>query len=182
MGVFGFSMEQLYMYTLLLAGALTVLCVFFGEDPDSEKVVRVFQPVLIFSFFTCSSAIGFLLETATEFNEWSVLGISVLAALLLNFLLSFFVLFPCSYERNTQIEESLSGQVGNVTTHIPVDGYGEVVFETYAGKFSKRATGYSNESFDQNEKVVVLEVSEDTLYVRAYQTIDLERQTKRSIR
>ncbi len=173
MGIFGFPMEQLYMYILLLAGALTVLCVFFGEDPESGEVVRVFQPIMIFSFFTFSSAIGFLLKTATIFNEWSVLSIAVLAALLLDFLLYFFILLPFSYASNSHIEESLSGQVGNVTTPIPVDGYGEVVLETYAGKFSKRATGYSNESFDQNEKVLVLEVSEGTLYVRAYQPMDL---------
>lgn len=175
MNVFGIQVEQLYMYILLGAGALSVLCVFFGEDPEFGEVVSLFHPIVLFSFLTCGSAIGLLLEKATTLHEWLILGIAVLVALLFALVLHYLLLLPLSSASNTRTEDSLSGQVANVIVPIPADGYGEVVVETYAGRISKRATGYTNEAFDEHEKVVVLEVSEGILYVQAYQTVPFDK-------
>ncbi|AQU78177.1 MULTISPECIES: hypothetical protein [Planococcus] len=180
MEVFGFPMEQLYMYILLAAGALTVLCVFFGEVAEFGEGFPVFNPIVILAFVTMGSAIGFLLETATTFDEWSVLGIAVVAAVLLDLLLYFFILLPLSSAESSiaYSEDSLPGQVANVITPIPVDGYGEVVLETYAGMISKRAAGYDNEAIGQDEKVLIVEVNDGTLYVRAYVPVNFGKKTK----
>ncbi|ANU08970.1 hypothetical protein A1A1_10546 [Planococcus antarcticus DSM 14505] len=168
--IFGMQMEQLYMYILLVAGALTVLCVFFGDIVDLRDALPIINPTVILTFITIGSAIGFLLETATEFNEWSVLAISAGFAFVLDLLLYVFILLPLSSVEPTiaYSEESLPGKVADVTIPIPVDGYGEVILETYAGVISKRATGFDNEAIGQDEKVLIVEVSGDTLYVQAW--------------
>ncbi|ANU24409.1 hypothetical protein [Planococcus donghaensis] len=178
MGAFGLPMEQLYMYVLLAAGALTVLCVFFGESADFEHAWPLFNPIVLLAFVTFGSAIGFLLETAAEFTEWSVLGISVLAAGFLDLLLYFLILLPVSTAKNTRSVEPLSGQVAEVSVPIPEDGYGEVLIETYSGVISKQATGYNNEAIDRDEKVLIVEVNEGTLYVQVYALVDLSEKTK----
>ena len=180
MFIFSLPMEQVYMYILLAAGALTVLYVFFGDIADPGDALPVFSPTVILAFITFSAAIGFLLEVATEFNEWSVLGIAAMAAVLLDILLYFFILLPLSSAEASiaYSDESLPGQVAKVILPIPVDGYGEVVLETYAGMISKRATGYDNEAISQDEKVLIIEVNEGTLYVRAYEPLDFTKKIK----
>ena len=180
MMVFGLTMEQLYMYILLGAGALTVLYVFFGDVAGMEEALPMFNPTVILAFITFTAAIGFLLETATEFNEWSVLGIAAMAAAVLDLLLYLFILLPLSFAESSiaYLDESLPGQVANVIIPIPVDGYGEVVLETYAGMISKRATGYDNEAIGQDQKVLIIEVNEGTLYVQTYEPLDLTKGIK----
>lgn len=178
MGVFGIPMEQLYMYTLLVAGALTVLCVFFGEVTEFKGIWPILNPIVILSFVTFGSAIGFLLETATEFNEWSILGMALLSAALLDLLLYFLILLPVSSAATIHTEELLSGQVANVVIPIPVDGYGEVMFESYSGVISKPAAGYNNEAIAKDEKVIIVEVSEGTVYVQVYASLNMGKKEK----
>ncbi|EGA91162.1 hypothetical protein GPDM_01345 [Planococcus donghaensis MPA1U2] len=178
MGLFGMPMEQLYMYILLVAGALTVLCVFFGEAVEFKSAWPLFSPIVILAFVTFGSAIGFLLETATAFNEWSVLWISILAAGFLDLLLYFLILLPVSSATSAHSEESLSGQVATVSVPIPKDGYGEVLIETYSGVILRRAAGYNNEAIAQDEKVMIVEVSEGTFYVQIYGSLDFREKTK----
>lgn len=178
MGVIGVPMEQLYMYTLLTAGALTVLCVFFGEVTEFKGIWPIFNPIVILSFVTFGSSIGFLLETATEFSEWSILGMAILAAALLDLLLYFLILLPVSSAATAHSEESLSGQVANVVIPIPVDGHGEVMIETYSGVISKPAAGYNNEAIAEDEKVIIVEVNEGTVYVQVHKSISMGTKEK----
>lgn len=177
MMIFGVSMEQLYMYILLAAGALTVLHVFFGGMIDLGDVLPAFNPTVILAFLTFGAAIGFLLETATAFDEWSVLGLAIMGATLLAILLYFFILLPLSSAESAIVhsEELLSGQVANVIVPIPEDGYGEVVLETYEGTISKRATSYDNEAIDRDEKVTIIEISNDTLYVQVCEPFNVTK-------
>lgn len=178
--VFGLSMEQLYMYILLAAGALTVLYVFFGDIAELGEALPVFNPTVILAFITFGSAIGLLLETATTLNEWTVLGIAAGAAAILDLCLYFFILLPLSTAESSiaYSEDSLPGQVANVIIPIPADGYGEVVLETYAGMISKRATGYDNEAIGQDQKVLIIEVNNGTLYVQAYEPLNFTEKIK----
>ena len=180
MMAFGLPIEELYMYILLAAGAVTVLYVFFGDITDVGEALPVLNPTVILAFITFSAAIGLLLETATSFNEWAVLAIAAMSAAVLVLLLYFFILLPLSSAESSiaYSEESLPGQVANVIIPIPVDGYGEVVLETYAGMISKRATGYDNEAIDQDEKVLIIEVNDGTLYVQAYKPLDFTEKIK----
>lgn len=178
--IFGLPMEQIYMYVLLAAGALTVLYVFFGDIADFGEALPMFNPTVVLAFITFGAAIGFLLETATQFNEWSVLMIAAALAAVLDLLLYFFILLPLSSAESSiaYSEDSLPGQVANVIIPIPVDGYGEVVLETYAGVISKRATGYDNEAIGQDQKVLIIEVNDSTLYVQAYEPLDFTKEMK----
>ncbi|WP_298832736.1 hypothetical protein [uncultured Planococcus sp.] len=180
MMVFGLPIEELYMYSLLAAGAVTVLYVFFGDVTDFGEALPVLNPMVILAFITFGAAIGLLLESATSFNEWSVLGIAVMGSAVLDLLLYFCILLPLSSAGSSSAyaEEPLPGQVANVVIPIPVDGYGEVVLETYTGMISKRATGYENEAIDQDEKVLIIEVNDDTLYVQAYKPLDFIEKIK----
>lgn len=168
MFIFGLSMEQLYMYVLLAAGAMTVLYVFFGDIANHGKPLPKLDPAVILTFITFGSAIGFLMETATEFNEWTVLAIAAGVAAVLALLLYYFILLPLSTADSSigYSEDPLPGQTAKVIIPIPVDGYGEVVLENCAGMISKRATGYDNESIGQDAKVWIVEVNNGILYVQ----------------
>ena len=174
MELFGLAMEQLYMYTLLIAGALTVLYVFFGDVADGGEAMPFLNPAIVLAFFTLAAATGYLLEIGTGLNGWAILGISIAAAVFLDILLYFFVLLPLSSAEASiaYTEESLLGQVARVIIPIPMDGYGEVVMETYGGMIAKRAAGYDNEAIGQDEQVLVIDVKDNTLYVRAYEPVD----------
>ncbi|MBT2570587.1 hypothetical protein [Planococcus sp. ISL-110] len=175
--IFSLSMEQLYMYLLLAAGALTVLYVFFGDIADLGEALPVFNLHVILAFITFGSAIGLLLESATELNEWTVLAIAAGVAATLDLFFYVFILVPLSSAESSiaYSEDLLPGQVGRVIIPIPVDGYGEVVLENYAGMISKRATGYDNEAIGQDQKVLIIEVNDGTLYVQAYKPWTLQR-------
>lgn len=166
--VFGLSMEQLYMYILLGAGAITVLYVFFGDIANRGKALPVLSPAVVLTFITFGSAIGFLMETATEFNQWTVLAIAAGAAAFLDLLLYCFIFLPLSSAAaSTHSEEALPGQLGQVIIPIPADGCGEVVLERCTGRVSRRATGYNSEAITQDAKVIIIEVSDGILYVQS---------------
>lgn len=169
MDAFGLPMEQLYMYILLASGMLTVLYVFFGDIADLEGALPMFNLTAILAFIIFGSAIGFLMETATELSELAILASAAGAAAVLDLFLYFFILLPLSTAESSSgySEELLPGQLANVIIPIPVDGYGEVVLESHAGMISKRATGYDNEAIGQDEKVLIIEVDDGTLYVQA---------------
>lgn len=171
MEVFGLSMEQMYMYILIFAGALTVLYVFFGDAADVGDGIPVLNPAVLLAFFTLLAAGGYLLEAATDLDSPVILLIAAAGAFLLDLLLYFFVLIPLASAESSiaYTDESLAGQVAKVITPIPVNGFGEVVIETYGGIISKRAAGYDNEAIGQGRSVLIIEVTDGTLYVRDYE-------------
>lgn len=177
MEIFGLSMEQLYMYTLIIAGALTVLYVFFGDVADTGDAIPFLNPTVILAFVTLLSASGYLLERASDWSSFAILGVSVVIAVILDILLYFFILLPLSSAEASiaYTDDSLLGQVARVIIPIPVDGYGEVVIETYAGMISKRAAGFDNEAIAQDRQVLIIEVNDGTLYVRDYEPVNFDR-------
>lgn len=173
MELFGLAMEQLYMYTLIIAGALTVLYVFFGDIADGGEALPFLNPTVILAFFTLAAATGYLLEIGTGLGSTAIIAIALATAVFLDILLYFFVLLPLSSAEASiaYTEQSLLGQVAKVIVPIPEDGYGEVVMETYGGMIAKRAAGYDNEAIAQDEQVLVIDVKDNTLYVRAYEPV-----------
>lgn len=167
--VFGLPMELIYMYVLLASGALTILYVFFVDITEFRGSFTMLNLAVILAFFLFGSAVGFLMETATELNGWKILAVSAGTAAVLDLLLYYFILLPLSGGElsSSYSEEVLPGQVASVITPIPVDGYGEVVVEGCAGMISKRATCYDNEAIGQDEKVWIVEVNDGILYVQA---------------
>lgn len=171
MELFGVGVEQIYMYGLLIAAGLTLLYVLFGDMADAGEGLPLLNPAVLLAFFTLFFATAFVLEKAGGLNSPSIILISATAAAVLDFLLYFFVLLPLKSAESSiaYTEESLLGQVARVIIPIPVDGYGEVVLETYGGMISKRAAGYDNEPIAQDEQVLIIEIADGTLYVREYE-------------
>lgn len=176
MEVFGLPIAQLYMYILIFSGALTVLYVFFGDVADVGDGVPFLNPAVLLAFFTLLSAGGYLLEAATDWSSPAILLAAAAGAFFLDLLLYFFVLVPLASAESSiaYTDESLAGQVAKVITPIPVDGYGEVVIETYGGIISKRATGYDNEAIEHGKSVLIIEVADGTLYVRDYEPMSIK--------
>lgn len=166
------SIEQIYMYVLLITGAVTVLYVFFGDVAEGiGEGIPFLNPTVIMAFVTFVSASGYVLEVSTNWNNWIVLFTSLAVGVVLDILLYFFILLPMASAEVSiaYTDESLAGLVGKVITPIPSDGYGEIVIETVGGLLSKRAVGYDNEEIAYGKEVLVIEIEEGTFLVREYE-------------
>lgn len=176
MEIFGYSMEQVYFFVLIVMAAATFLYLFFGDVTEAiGEGIPFLHPTLVFAFFTLASAAGLLLEWFTAWNSWVVLLAACVLALILDILIYFFVLLPMASAEVSlaYTDESLAGLVAKVIIPIPADGYGEILLETVNGNLAKRATGLENEEIDYGKTVLVVEVEDGTFYVKEYEPINL---------
>lgn len=145
---------------------------FFGEVVEGiGDGLPIFNPSVILSFFTLMSAAGFILEKLSFFpSVWNI-GMAAIIGVILSALFYLFILVPLKSADVSlaYTEQSLEGQLGKVIVPIPEDGFGEVVIETTSGMIAKRAAGYDNEVIDYDSTVLIVEVKEGTLFVRAYE-------------
>lgn len=173
MTLFGYSLEQIYLVVLIFAGLATILFMFFGEVVEGiGDGLPIFNPSVILSFFTLMSAAGFILEKLAFFSSAWNIGVAAIIGVILSALFYLFILVPLKSADVSlaYTEQSLEGQLGKVIVPIPEDGFGEVVIETTSGgMIAKRAAGYDNEVIDYDSTVLVVEVKEGTLFVRAYE-------------
>lgn len=176
MELFGYSMEQVYFFILVLMAAITFLYLFFGDVTEAiGEGIPFLHPTLVLAFFTLTSAIGLVLEWMTDWNSWLILIAAMVAAVILDVLIYFFVLIPLASAEVSlaYTDESLAGQVGQVIVPIPADGYGEILIETNNGNLAKRATGLENEDIAFGKTVLIVEVEEGTFYVKEYEPFKL---------
>jgi membrane-bound ClpP family serine protease len=175
MGVSVMLMEQIYLYTLLIIGASTILYVFFADIAEGiGEGIPFFNPSVILAFVTFTSATGYLLEVTTLWNSFLVMLASIAVSVIADIMLYFFVLLPMSSAEVSiaYTDESLAGQVAKVITPIPTDGFGEILIHSVSGMISKRATGYDNEEIGYGKEVLVIDVKEGTFLVREYEVFD----------
>jgi len=171
--LFGFELHTIYLFILIFVGCITILYLFFSELFDGLfEGIPFFDPAVILSFITITSAAAYLLEKFSFLSHLFIFIISCVISVILSSLIYFFILVPLKSAEVSlaYTEESLGGQVGKVIVPIPVDGFGEVVIETVNGIISKRATGYENEAIDYEEQVLIIEVKEGTVYVKKYES------------
>ncbi|QDQ02054.1 hypothetical protein FOH38_17050 [Lysinibacillus fusiformis] len=172
MTLFGYSLEQIYLVVLIFAGLATILFMFFGDAVEGiGDGLPILNPSVILSFITMMSAAGFILEKLALFSSgWNIVA-AILIGIILSVLFYLFILVPLKSADVSlaYTEESLGGQLGRVIVPIPIDGFGEVVIETASGMISKRAVGFDNETIDYDTTVLIVEVKEGTLLVRAYE-------------
>ncbi len=169
--IFGFEIETVYLFTLIVVGSITLLYLFFSDMLDGVfEGIPFIDPAVILSFITIASAGGFLLEKLTSLSSIIVFIITCIISAGLCAIIYYFLLVPLKAAEVSlaYTEESLGGQVGKVIVPIPVDGFGEVVIETVNGIISKRATGFDNEAIDYDEEVLIIEAKEGTVYVKKY--------------
>ncbi|GKV68342.1 putative membrane protein YuaF [Sporosarcina sp. NCCP-2716] len=172
MEVFGMAIEDLYLPILIISGIVTLLYLFFSDLTDgSGELFPLLDPAVLLPFITLTATWGYVLELATGLGSGVILGISLCAAAILDFLLYFFILLPLKSAEVSiaYSDESLTGKVGKVIVPIPADGFGEIVIETVNGVLSKRAAGYENVPIDYGKEVLIIEVDAGTFIVKEYE-------------
>lgn len=169
MELFGYPIQTIYLTTLIVSGAFTVLYIFFGDI--AEAALDFLNPTLILAFLTFLSASGYLLEQITSLNSLVILFISIVIAFILDILLNIFVLVPLSSAEESLVytSDSLKGRVGTVLIPIPQDGFGEVVIKSSSGTISKPAVSFENEVIAEGQKVLVIDVKDGVLHVAHYE-------------
>lgn len=169
--IFGIDIETIYLYSLIIVGCITLLYLFFSDMLDGVfEGIPFFDPSVILSFITITSAGGFLFEKLTSLSSFIILILISIISAILSALIYYFLLVPLKAAEVSlaYTEDSLGGQVGKVIVPIPIDGFGEVVIETVNGIISKRATGFDNEAIDYDEEVLIIEAKDGTVYVKKY--------------
>ncbi len=97
--MFGLSVQTVYLYGLIICGSLTFLYILFSDLLDGlSEAIPFLTPLFFFSFLTFFSASGYLFTYTSLQNYW-IISISALIALLLVILLNVFVLIPLSSAR-----------------------------------------------------------------------------------
>lgn len=167
---FSIPLETIYLYGLILSGALTVLYVLFADVFHFQGAgdgLHFLNPVLLFAFVTLFSASGYLMEGLSSLHYLVIIGISVVVALFVVTLLNVFVLVPLSSAEESLVykESDLIGRVGTVITSIPENGYGEVLIDSISGRISKSAVSFDEKSIPYGEKVLVIQVENGVLQV-----------------
>jgi membrane-bound ClpP family serine protease len=170
MELFGTPLETIYLYTLFISGAVTVLYLFFG-DALSALLDGWMNPTLFFSFITIFSAGGYLGEMFTSIHSGLIAAFCGVIALILVTLLNVFVLIPISNAEESLVykESDLRGRTGTVITTVPDDGYGEVLIESISGRISKSAISFKKKEIPNGKKVLIIDVENGVLQVEDYE-------------
>ncbi|MCY7813085.1 NfeD family protein [Bacillus spizizenii] len=174
MELFGVPIHTIYLYTLIIAGSLTLLFVFFGDVfAGLSEGIPFLNPTLLLAFFTCFSASGYIGELILPLSSLLIALLSCILSIMLVVLLHIFVLVPLSSAEESLVykEDDLRGRVGKVITAVPVDGFGEVVIEGIGGTISKSAVSFDNEQISYGTAVLVVDVNNGVLSVTPHEPI-----------
>jgi membrane protein implicated in regulation of membrane protease activity len=175
MEFFGWPLESIYFYSLVISGGITIIYLFFGDFLEGVmEGIPFVNPTLIFSFVSIFSASGYLGEVFTEINSGWIAGFSALIAIILVTLLNVFVLIPLSNAEETLVykESDLRGRIGTVITAIPADGYGEVLIESVSGRIAKPAVSFLNNEIPYGKRVLVIDIEKGVLQVKVYEELE----------
>ncbi|KFI01975.1 NfeD family protein [Bacillus spizizenii] len=174
MELLGVPIHTIYLYTLIIAGSLTLLFVFFGDVfAGLSEGIPFLNPTLVLAFFTCFSASGYIGELILPLSSLLIALLSCILSIMLVVLLHIFVLVPLSSAEESLVykEDDLRGRVGKVITAVPVDGFGEVVIEGIGGTISKSAVSFDNEQISYGTAVLVVDVNNGVLSVTPHEPI-----------
>ncbi|OZI13470.1 hypothetical protein CEW92_01150 [Bacillaceae bacterium SAS-127] len=171
MELFGFPIPTVYLFLLIASASITILYVLFGDVlSGADDGIPFFNPTVVLAFVTIVSAIGYCLERFSSLTSLYIFLIAMGIALVLDFLLYYFVLVPLSSAEESLVytEESLSGRTGKVIIPIPQDGFGEVIIESSSGMISKPACAFDDQPIAEGTTVLIIDVQKGVLYVQEY--------------
>ncbi|PLT28449.1 NfeD family protein [Peribacillus deserti] len=174
MEVFGIPIETIYLYTLIITGAVTLLYLLFGDFAHgAAEALGWLNPILLLSFITFVSAAGCILENITSWDSYLILSAAAIISFFITVFLNIFLLIPLSRAEESLVytEESLNGRVGKVILTIPQDGYGEVVFDSYSGLIAKSARSYDDSPIKEGSQILVIDVEKGVLVVKEYEPL-----------
>ncbi|WP_409298558.1 hypothetical protein V1498_09575 [Peribacillus sp. SCS-26] len=170
----GIPIETIYLYLLILAGASTLLYLFFGDAAGAaEAALSWLNPALLLSFLTFGSASGLVLEHTTKLNSFLIIALSAILSIIVTALLHFFVLLPLSKAEESLVytEQSLNGRVGKVILTVPREGFGEVVIDSFSGMIAKPAKSYDDCLIKEGSSVLVIDIENGVLLVKEYEPL-----------
>lgn len=113
MEIFGTPIETIYLTTLIIAGILTLLFLFFGdmyEGVAEALPIPFLSPTLILAFLTFFSAGAYILEAILPISSLPIIFISIILSILLVILLNVFVLIMLSSAGRTKKRASMQKQ------------------------------------------------------------------------
>jgi membrane protein implicated in regulation of membrane protease activity len=179
MKMFGYPMETVYLWTLIVSGSLTLIYLVLSDMLDGIFDffdVPFLSPQLILSFLTVFSASGFLFEKYTEFSNFLIGLASAGIGLIIVILLHFFVFVPLkSAETSLNYSEAdLEGRIAKVIVTVPKDGFGEILIQGKSGAISKPAQSVKNEEIPSGAEVVIVEMKNGVAKVSTYDPYNLE--------
>ncbi|WP_180321046.1 NfeD family protein [Peribacillus kribbensis] len=172
--LFGVPITDIYLYTLIIIGAATLLYLFFGDlAHGAGEALGWFSPILLLSFITFVSASGYILEVVTRWNSYPVLAASAIISFFFTLFLNIFVILPLSKAEESLVytEDSLKGRVGKVILAIPEHAFGEVILESSTGTIAKTAKSYYGPAIKEGSKVLVIDVEQGVLSVIEYEPL-----------
>jgi membrane protein implicated in regulation of membrane protease activity len=164
------------LYWSLLAGGVifAVISVLLG-DLISQAIdgaldflsVDFLQPMVIATAATSLGGAGILFSKYTSLGTLFVLVVSAVIAILLSVIVYFAYVKPMQNSENSTGFSiyDLQGKMGHVTVPIPSHGFGEVLIRVGAGHTNQIAASFEQEVISEGDRVVVVEVREDVLYV-----------------
>ncbi|RAK19117.1 hypothetical protein B0I26_10734 [Anoxybacillus vitaminiphilus] len=174
--MFGYPMETVYLWTLIVSGSLTLIYLVLSDVLDGMFDLPFLSPQLILSFLTVFSASGFLFEKYTEFSVVLINLVSAGIGLIIVTILHFFVFIPLkSAETSLNYSESdLEGRIAKVIVTLPKDGFGEILIENKSGVISKPAQSIQNEEIPSGAEVVIVKMKNGVAKVSTYDPYNLQ--------
>ncbi|MCT2536195.1 NfeD family protein [Aquibacillus koreensis] len=150
-----------------------MISLFLGDVLDGvldsifDSIGEFFNPLLLFSTLAVIGGSGVLFTKYTGLSGAYVLLISLVIGLGAYLLIYYFLVIPLSNaEASSSFSvQELEGKLGEVITTIPANGYGEIFIESPNGSRSETAKSFDEVEIKQGQKIVVVEVIDQILYV-----------------
>jgi membrane protein implicated in regulation of membrane protease activity len=171
----GATMEQIYLYLLIGGVILLIIVLLLGDIMDGisgHMDVLPFGPSEIVMFASFLGGIGLIFQKLIKnigLPSIGILIVSVIASIILTFLISYFFLRPLKHmESSSAVDlKDMVGRKGIITLEIKegADSLGEVKVEHDLGYIFKTAISRDKTALPYNTEVVVWEVKDNRFVV-----------------
>ncbi|MBP1989298.1 NfeD family protein [Paenibacillus eucommiae] len=166
-------METFFWGCFITGILFTIVTLLFGEvlsgwaDTLAGHPIAFLQPVVWVGGVTAFGGTGILLLKYSPLGGFLSLVVAGILAVFLSALLWFLYVKPVQRSENSTgfSMKELVGRIGEVVVPIPDRGYGEVMIKVGSGITNQIAAGFEGTAIADGERVVVVEVKEQVLFV-----------------
>lgn len=170
-------MLEIYWGLLITGTLFTLLTVLFDDiignllDVLSVDLPGFLSTTVIMSFLTAFGGAGVVLTLYTELSTSAILALSAMISFVAATLFYLLYIRPMENSENSTGFSigDFRGTVAEVSVSIPATGYGEVMVKAGAGYTNQIAASFDKEEIPTGEKVIVVEVKDQVLYVSRYE-------------
>lgn len=164
---------QVYWWLLFGGLGITLLYLFIGDLIEGivGGIEGVFNPILLFSTLSIIGGAGVLLNKYTSFSEGIVLTTAIIIGFI-GYIVAYYIIdLPISRAEvsTTFSVKELEGNIGEVITSIPSNGYGEIIVSTISGTLNFTAASYDGIHIPSGTRVVVIHAEQDHLLVSLFE-------------